>query len=268
MCNAKQKMNNCVTLLSFKPHEVNRFIQKRGKREARVVSGVHNHCIVVYGIFDPAIKPSAQQYNMQRLDCEMFLKFGYTVYGEWFVNRKRIPKYKRRAPSDEDTTADEPATDEARRGATEGKRVLIYFPEFDSHYGGIVDGYDKDKDGGYHYHVVYDDGDESDCTWREIQLGLIWGQTGGFVAGEHDDPLPTGPIGSAGSTEWSLKEEEELRPQFPELEDHYESTDGVGGQFQGETNYGQIGRGASGPSKVRQHGIIDVANHGKNVGDA
>ena len=68
-------------------------------------------------------------------------------------------------------------------------------------YGGIVDGYDKDKDGGYHYHVVFDDGDESDCTWREIQLGLIWGQTGGFVAGEHDDPLPTGPIGSAGSTE-------------------------------------------------------------------
>ena len=165
-------MNNCVTLLSFKPHEVNRFIQKRGKREARVVSGVRNHCIAVYGIFDPAIKPSAQQYNMQRLDCEMFLKFGFTVYGEWFVNRKRIPKYKRRAPSDEDTTADEPATDEERRGATEGKRVLIYFPEFDSHYGGIVDGYDKDKDGSFHYHVVYGDCDESDCTWREIQLGL------------------------------------------------------------------------------------------------
>ena len=91
------------------------------------------------------------------------------------MTRKRIPKYKRRAPSDEDTTADEPATDGARRGATEGKRVLIYFPEFDGHYGGIVDGYDKDKDGGYHYHVVFDDGDESDCTCREIQLGLIWG---------------------------------------------------------------------------------------------
>ena len=116
--------------------------------------------------------------------------------------------------------------------------------------------------------MVYGDGDESDCTWREIQLGLIWGQTGGFVAGEHDDPLPTDPIGSAGSTEWSLKEEEELRPQFPELEGHYESTDGAGGQFQGETNYGQIGRGASGPSRVRRHGIIDVANHGKNVGGA
>ena len=99
--------------------------------------------------------------------------------------------------------------------------------------------------------MVYDDGDESDCTWREIQLGLIWGQTGGFVAGEHDDPLPTGPIGSAGSTEWSLEEEEELRPQFPELEDHYESTDGAGGQFQGETNYGQIGRGASGSPSNR-----------------
>ena len=198
--NPKQKMNNCVALLSFKPHEANRFIQTRGKCEARVVSGVRSRCIVVCGIFDPAIKPSAQQYNMQRLDCEMFLKFGFTVYGEWFVNRKRIPKYKRRAPSDEDTTADEPATDGARWAATEGKRVLMYFPEFDGHYGGIVGRYDKDKDGGYHYRAVYGDGDESDCTWREIQPGLIWGQTGGFVAGEHDDPLPTGPIGSAGNS--------------------------------------------------------------------
>ena len=90
----------------------------------------------------------------------------------------------------------------------------------------------------------------------------------GSSGAQHGDPLPTGPIGSAGSTEWSLEEEEGLRPQFPELEGHYESTDGVGGQFQGETNYGQIGRGDSGPNKVRQHGIIDVANHGKNVSDA
>ena len=35
-------------------------------------------------------------------------------------------------------------------------------------YGGIVDGYDKDKDGGYHYHVVYDDGDEADYTREEL----------------------------------------------------------------------------------------------------
>ena len=67
---------------------------------------------------------------------------------------------------------------------------------------------------------------------------------------------------------WALTEETELRQRMTGLTDHYESTDGAGGQFQGETNYGQIGRGAVGPSQVRRHGIIDVANHGKNVSDA
>ena len=80
-CSAKQKMNSCVALLSFKPHEVNRIIQKRGKREARVVSGVRNHCIVVYGILT---RPSSRRRSSITcsLYCEMFLKFGFTVYGE------------------------------------------------------------------------------------------------------------------------------------------------------------------------------------------
>jgi hypothetical protein len=58
--------------------------------------------IVVYGLFDASIKPSALQYNMQRLDAEMYLKHGFTVHGEWFVNRKRIPRYLLLAPTDED----------------------------------------------------------------------------------------------------------------------------------------------------------------------
>jgi len=44
-------------------------------------------------------------------------------------------------------------------------------------------------------------------------------------------------------------------------------TDGADGQFQGEANYGQIGHGAVGPEKVLRQGIIDTANHGKNVSD-
>ena len=55
---------------------------------------------------------------------------------------------------------------------------------------------------------------------------------------------------------------------MPHLRDHYESTDGCGGQFQGEPNYGQIARGAVGPSEVRRHGIVDVPYHGKNVSDS
>mmetsp|Transcript_57369 Transcript_57369/g.78240 ORF Transcript_57369/g.78240 Transcript_57369/m.78240 type:complete len:115 (-) Transcript_57369:973-1317(-) len=44
-------------------------------------------------------------------------------------------------------------------------------------------------------------------------------------------------------------------------------TDGADGQFQGEANYGQIGHGAVGPEQVFRQGIIDTANHGKNVSD-
>ena len=79
-------MNNCAMLLSFKPQVVRRHVQKRGKRAARDVSGVRNDCIVVYGLFDADIKPSAHQYNLQRLDAEMHLKYGFTVHGEWIVN--------------------------------------------------------------------------------------------------------------------------------------------------------------------------------------
>ena len=58
-----------------------------------------------------------------------------------------------------------------------------------------------------------------------------------------------------------------LTSRMPELTHHYESTDGAGGQFQGETNYGHTARGAAGTSAVRRHSIIDEANHGKNVSD-
>ena len=60
---------------------------------------------------------------------------------------------------------------------------------------------------------------------------------------------------------------DELTPRMPGLADHYESTDGCGGQFQGEPNYGPVARGATGASAVRRHSTIDEKNHGKNVSD-
>ena len=267
-CQNKQKMNNCVMLLTFNPHKTAMHIQKRGKREARMVNGTRNECIVVYGLFDPSIKPSAQQYNMQRLDAEMYLKHGFTIHGEWFVDRRRVPRHRLRAPTSDDETDGEPAGATERKEATLSKRVLIYFSDLDEHYGGIVDGCTSGKAGGHYYHVAFDDGDGQDHTWREIQLGIKWNETGGYIPAVHDEPLPTGSIASAGGPEWSLTEQGgELTPRMPNLKHHYESTDGAGGQFQGETNYGQIGRGAVGPSRVYRHGIIDVANHGKNVSD-
>ena len=112
------------------------------------------------------------------------------------------------------------------------------------------------------------DGDEQDHTWREVQLGIQWHEIGGYIPVSHDELLPTCPISSAGGAVWALTEETELRPRMPGLTDHYQLTDGAGVQFQCETNYGQIGRGAVGPPQVRHHGIIDVTNHGKNVSDS
>ena len=106
-------------------------------------------------------------------------------------------------------------------------------------------------------------GDEEDYSWRDVQLGIRWNVSGGFVPAAHDEPLPTGSIASEGGAGWAHSEEEQLKPRMPGLKHHYESTDGAGGQFQGETNYGLIRRGATGPSKVVRHSIIDVANHGK-----
>lgn len=144
----------------------------------------------------------------------------------------------------------------------------MYFPPpLNDHYAGIIESYDGSKYGGNYYHVAFDDGDEGDYTWREIQLGMRWQATAGFTPAPHDDELPTGAISSAGGPEWGLQEMDELAPRMPGLADHYESTDGCSGQFQGEPNYGLVARGTTGASVVRRHSIIDEKNHGKNVSD-
>ena len=45
------------------------------------------------------------------------------------------------------------------------------------------------------------------------------------------------------------------------------STDGCGGQFQGEPDYGPVVRGATGASAVRRRNITDEKDHGRNVSD-
>ena len=87
--------------------------------------------------------------------------------------RKRIPRHQLRAPTEENEIDDEPVGAAAREEATLERRMLMYFPPpLSCHYAGTVDGYNGDKLGGYFYHVSYDDGDEQDHTWREVQLGI------------------------------------------------------------------------------------------------
>ena len=87
-----------------------------------------------------------------------------------------------RAPTEEDEIDDEPVGAAAREEATLERQVLMYFPPpLSCDYAGTVNGYNGDKLGGYFYHVSYDDCDEQDHTWREVQLGIQWYETGGYI---------------------------------------------------------------------------------------
>ena len=60
---------------------------------------------------------------------------------------------------------------------------------------------------------------------------------------------------------------DELTPRMLGPAGHYESTDGAGGQFQGEANYGLVARDAARASAVRRHGIIGEKYHGRSMSD-
>jgi hypothetical protein len=53
---------------------------------------VEQNTDVFYGFFSGGIKPSTELYNLQRADQNHFLKYGTTLYGEWFLDGKRIPR--------------------------------------------------------------------------------------------------------------------------------------------------------------------------------
>jgi len=92
-CATREKHNCCVTVIGYKPRSVELNLKKHGKRTVdKTVLVVKQQVDVFYGLFSAAHKPSAEHYNMQRLDAEHFLKFRTTLYGEWFINGVRIPK--------------------------------------------------------------------------------------------------------------------------------------------------------------------------------
>ena len=124
------------------------------------------------------------------------------MQGKFVLGQKKIPRYQIRAPTDEDEILGRPGSAEDREEATIGKRALMYFPPpLNGHCAGIIESYGGSKYGGNYYHVAFDDGDEGDYTWREIQLGMRWQAAAGFTPTPHDEELPAGPISSAGGPE-------------------------------------------------------------------
>ena len=91
-CCNKEKHNDCVTCIGYKPfkHTINR--KSWGKRkEDTTIELIKQRCDVFYGLFSSNHKASAHHYNMQRQDVEHFLKFGTTLHGEWFMDGERLP---------------------------------------------------------------------------------------------------------------------------------------------------------------------------------
>jgi hypothetical protein len=97
---------------------------------------------------------------------------------------------------------------------------------------------------------------------------------------KHAAELPTGNMpckvgDEEGGKPWGLvdapftsDEASAAAAVFPEMEHTIEPTDGCGGQFQGEANVGRVATALHGPTKLRRHSVIGVANHGKGIGDA
>lgn len=97
---------------------------------------------------------------------------------------------------------------------------------------------------------------------------------------KHAAELPTGNMpckvgDEEGGKPWGLvdapftsDEASAAAAVFAEMENNIEPTDGCGGQFQGEANVGRVAGALHGPTKLRRHSVIGVANHGKGIGDA
>jgi hypothetical protein len=188
-CCTKEKHNNCVTCIGYKPypHVIHR--KAWGKRKVDQSKAlVKQRCDVFYGMFSASHKASAHHYNMQRQDIEHFLKFGTTLHGEWFLN---------------------------------GERLLRV-----------------DENG---------------------------------IPKVHKEPLPIGNQPSRSGNEdgqpWTLRDAVVKPADFPEMEQHIESTDGCTAQFQGEANIGEVARAPVGPTKVVRHSVVGISAHGKNIGD-
>ena len=92
-CCSKEKHNDCVTCIGYKPynHVINRKAWGK-RRKDQNIEVVKQHCDVFYGMFSAGHKASAHHYNMQRQDIEHFIKFGTTIHGEWFMNGERLPR--------------------------------------------------------------------------------------------------------------------------------------------------------------------------------
>lgn len=92
---------------------------------------------MAFGLFDTTYKPDARSYNVQAADLDSILKTGTSIYGEWFLQGKRLPGGKRRG--------------ELPEGITDYDEPQPLFPEI-TRVVEITDGAPSQFDNKTHYH--------------------------------------------------------------------------------------------------------------------
>ena len=90
-CASKEHLNNCVTVIGYKPHQHEVHLPARRNVPARTETRRTQTVIIAFGMFQSTYKPDARSYNVQAEDLDSILKYGKAIHGEWFLNGKRLP---------------------------------------------------------------------------------------------------------------------------------------------------------------------------------
>jgi len=149
-CATKLTINNCVTVVGYRPRTVSVLVKKGGivRLEVRRQQDV----LVVYGIFSASYKPSAVTYNIQAEDIDSILKCGRSIHGEAFLSGKRLPGGKfRGALRGEERMHTEGGAEYVLPGVTDADEAVPLFPEY-KRSAEITDGAPTQFDNKTNYH--------------------------------------------------------------------------------------------------------------------
>jgi hypothetical protein len=100
-CASKESINNCVSVIGFKPRNVEVPLRRQAhaaaEGEPSTRTARRQTVLIAFGMFANTYKPDARSFNVQAADLDSILKTGESIHGEWFYMGKRLPGGKLRA---------------------------------------------------------------------------------------------------------------------------------------------------------------------------
>ena len=89
-CARRAAVNNCVSILGYKPYEEVVERRKWGRRAASTATVRKQHVDCFFAFSAPGYKPDARYYNTVQIDIDSFLRTGAVLHGEWFLEKQRV----------------------------------------------------------------------------------------------------------------------------------------------------------------------------------